>query len=131
MNKIRPKPAVEGDQSCFDTTKTVSSNRNERKDENANIHREHKRSIEVVFTCNRRLNNQHRDICRPAKKCKCRRKKIRRCSQCCKLSIMSKMSKMSNENMINSSEKTIHQLPPLLTHRPTLEISTSTLFLIG
>ena len=59
MNKIRRKPTLEGDQSCFDTTKTVPSNRNERKDEHANIHREHKRSTEGLFTCNRRLTNQH------------------------------------------------------------------------
>ena len=62
VNKTRPKPTVEGDQSCFDTTKTVPSNGNKREDEYANIHREHKRSIEGVFTCNRRLTNQHRDI---------------------------------------------------------------------
>ena len=39
MNKIRPKPTVEGNQSPFDTTKTVASNGNKRKDEYANIHR--------------------------------------------------------------------------------------------
>ena len=45
-NKIKPKPTVGGEQSCFDTTKSVSSNENERKDEYANIHREHELSIE-------------------------------------------------------------------------------------
>ena len=67
VNKIRPKPTVESDQSCFDTTKTVLSNGIERKDEYANIHREQKRSTEGVYTCNRRLTNQHRDICIPGK----------------------------------------------------------------
>ena len=135
--KIWPKPTVEGDHSCFDTTRTVSSNGNERKDEYANIHREHKRSIEGVFTCNRRLTNQHRDIfIPPAEICKCRRKKIKLSSQyvnsSCKPSIMSKMSEMSNKSMINSPEKKMtHQLPPLLTQRPILEMSTSTVFLIG
>ena len=70
VNKIRPKPTVEGDQSCSDTTKTVPSNGNERKDEYANIHHEHKHSTEGVFTCNRWLTNQNRDICIPAKICK-------------------------------------------------------------
>ena len=59
VNKIRPKPTLEGDQSCFDITKLDASNGNKRKDEYAIIHREHKRSIEGVFTCNRRLTNQH------------------------------------------------------------------------
>ena len=66
VNQIRPKPTVGGEQSCFDTTNSFSSNENERKDEYANIHREHERSIEGVFTCNRRLTNQRRDICIPA-----------------------------------------------------------------
>ena len=106
VNKIRPKPTVEGDQSWFDITKTVASNGNKRKDEYTNIHREHKRSIEGKFTCNRRLTNQHRDICIPAETCKCRRKKIRRCSQYVNSSCKpSTMSKMSNKNMINSPEK--------------------------
>ena len=82
MNKIKPKPTVGGEQSCFDTTKSVSSNENERKDEYANIHREHERSIEGLFTCNRRLTNQRRDICIPAEVCKYRRKRFRRCSHC-------------------------------------------------
>ena len=43
VNKIKPKPTVGGEQSCFDTTKSDSSNENERKDEYANIHREHER----------------------------------------------------------------------------------------
>ena len=59
VNKIRPKPTVEGNQSCFDTTKTVPSNGNKRKGEYANTHRERKRSTEGVLTCNRRLTNQH------------------------------------------------------------------------
>ena len=71
VNKIRPKPTVEGDQSCFAITKTVASNGNKTKDEYANIHRERKRSIEGVFTCNRRLTNQNQDICIPAEICKC------------------------------------------------------------
>ena len=105
-NKIRPKLTVEGDQSCFDTTKTVPSSGNKRKDEYANIHREHKRSIEGVFTCNRRLTNQHRDICIPAEICKCRRKKFRRCSQYVNSNCKpSNMSKMSNKNMMTSPEK--------------------------
>ena len=57
-NNIQRKPTVAGVKSCFDTTKAVSSNENVRKDDYANIHREHKRSIEGVFTCNRRLTNQ-------------------------------------------------------------------------
>ena len=109
VKKIRPKPTVEGDQSCFDTTKTVPSNGNERKDEYANIHREHKRSTEGVFTCNRRLTNQHRDICIPAEICKYRKKKFRRCSQyvnsSCKPSILSNMSNLNYKNMICSPEK--------------------------
>ena len=99
VNKIRPKPTVEGDQSCFDTTKTVPSNGNERKDDYANIHSEHKRSTEGVFTCNRRLTNQHRDICIPAEICKYRRTKVKRCSQCvnssCKPSILSNMKNIN------------------------------------
>ena len=106
VNKIRPKPTVERDQSGFDITKTVASNGNKRKDEYANIHREHKRSIEGVFTCNWRLTNQHRDICIPAEICNCRRKKIRRCSQSVNSSCKpSNMSKMRNKNMINSPGK--------------------------
>ena len=82
VNNIKPKLTVEGEQSCFDTTKSVSSNENERKDDYANIHREHKRSIEGVFTCSRRLTNQHRYICIPADKCKYRRTRFRLCSHC-------------------------------------------------
>ena len=41
VNNIQRKPTVGGVQSCFDTTKAVSSNENERKDDYANIHREH------------------------------------------------------------------------------------------
>ena len=109
VNKIRPKPPVKGDQSCFDTTKTVQSNGNERKDEYANIHREHKRSTEGVFTCNRRLTNQHRDICILVEICKYQRKKIRRFSQylnsSCKPSILSNMSNLNYKNMIHSPER--------------------------
>ena len=72
VNKIRPKPTVGGEQSCFDKTKSVSSNENEIKDEYANIHRDPPR----------RLTNQRRDICIPAEICKYRRKKFRRCSHC-------------------------------------------------
>ena len=82
VNNIQQKPTVEGVQSCFDTTKAVSSNENERKDDYANIHREHKRSIEGVFTCNRRLTNQRRDICIPEEICKYRRTRFRHCSHC-------------------------------------------------
>ena len=82
VNYIKPKPTVGGDQSCFDTTKSVSSNENEGKDEYANIHREHERSIEGVFICNRRLTNQRRDICIPAEICKYRRTRFRLCSHC-------------------------------------------------
>ena len=81
VNQIRSKPTVEGDPSCFAITKTILSNGNKRKAEYANIHREHTRSLEGVSTCNRRLTNQYRDICIPAEICKCRSKKIRRCSQ--------------------------------------------------
>ena len=129
VNEIRPKPTVEGKQSCFDTTKSVSSNENERKDEYANIHRKHERSIEGVFTCNRRLTNQRRDICIPAEICKYRRKKFRRCSHClnysCKPSILNNysgkpfilknysskplilnnLSNLNDKNMSNSPEK--------------------------
>ena len=55
-NKIRPKPTVEGDRSCFAITKTVVSNGNKRKAEYANIHSEHMRSLEGVSTCNRQKN---------------------------------------------------------------------------
>ena len=45
-----------------------------------------------MFTCNRRLTNQRRDICIPAEICKYRRKKFRRCSHylnySCKPSIL-------------------------------------------
>ena len=82
VNNIKPKPTVGGEQLCFDRTKSVSSNENERKDEYANIHREHERSIEGVFTCNRRLTNQRRDICIPAEICQFRRTRFRLCSHC-------------------------------------------------
>ena len=82
VNNIQRKLTVGGVQSCFDTTKAVSSNENERKDDYANIHREHKRSIEGVFTCNRRLTNQRRDICIPAEICKYRRTRFRLRSHC-------------------------------------------------
>ena len=82
VNNIQRKPTVGGVQSCFDTTKAVSSNENERKDDYADIHREHKRSIEGVFTCNRRLTNQRRDICIPEEICKYRRTSFRLCSHC-------------------------------------------------
>ena len=82
VNNIQRKPTVGGKQSCFDTTKSVSFNENERKDDYANIHREHKRSIEGVFTCNRRLTNQRRDIYIPAETCKYRRTRFRLCSHC-------------------------------------------------
>ena len=104
---IQRKLTVEGDQSCCAITKTVPSNGNKRKDEYAKTHRERKRSIEGVFTCNRRLTNQNRDICIPAEICKCRRKKIRRCSQYVNSSWkIQNMNKMSNKNMMNSPEKT-------------------------
>ena len=82
VNNIKRKPTVGGEQSCFDTMKSFSSNENERKDENANLHREHKRSIEGVLTCIRRLTNQRRDICIPAEICKYRRTRFRLCSHC-------------------------------------------------
>ena len=82
VNNIKQKPTVGGEQSCFDTTKSASSNENERKDDYANIHRDHKRSIEGVFTCNRRLTNQRRDICIPAEICKYQRTRFRLCSHC-------------------------------------------------
>ena len=82
VNNIKRKPTVGGEQSCFDTTKSVSSNENERKDDYANIHSEHIRSIEGMFTCNRRLTNQRRDICIPAEICKYRRTRFRLCSHC-------------------------------------------------
>ena len=82
VNNIQRKPTVGGVKSCFDTTKAVSSNENVRKDDYANIHREHKRSIEGVFTCNRRLTNQRRDICIPEEICKYRRTRFRLCSHC-------------------------------------------------
>ena len=97
VNKIKPKPTVGGEQSCFDTTKPVSSNENERKDEYAKIHREHERSIEGVFTCNRRLTNQRRDICIPAEICKYRRKRFRCCSHC--LSYSCKHKSLINYNL--------------------------------
>ena len=82
VNNIQRKPTVGGVKSCFDTTKAVSSNENVRKDDYANIQREHKRSIEGVFTCNRRLTNQRRDICIPEEICKYRRTRFRLCSHC-------------------------------------------------
>ena len=81
VNKIRPKPTVEGDRPCFAITKTVVSNGNKTKTEYAKIHSEHMRSLEGVSTCNRRLTNKNRDICIPAEICKYRNEKIRRCSQ--------------------------------------------------
>ena len=107
VNQIKRKPTVEGDQSCCAITKTVASNGNKRKDEYANIHRERKRSLDGVLTCNRRLTNQNRDICIPAEIWKCRRKKIRRCSQCVNYSCKyQNMNRMSNKNMRISPEKT-------------------------
>ena len=82
VNNIKPKPTVGGEQSCFETAKSVSSNENERKGDYANIQREHERSIEGLFTSNRRLINQRRDICIPAEICKYRRTRIRLCSHC-------------------------------------------------
>ena len=82
VNNIQRKPTVGGVKSCFDTTKAISSNENVRKDDYANIHREHKRSIEGVFTCNRLLTNHCRDICIPEEICKYRRTRFRRCSHC-------------------------------------------------
>ena len=93
VNNIKPKPTVEGEQSCFDTAKSVSSNENERRDECANIHREYERSIEGVFTCNRRLTNQRRDICIAAEICKYRRTRFRFCSHCLNYSCKHKSGK--------------------------------------
>ena len=98
VNKIKPKPAVWGEQSCFDTMKSVSSNENERKDEYANVHREHERSIEGMFTCNRRLTNQRRDICIPAEICNYRTKRFRRCSHCLNYSCKHKSLIKYNRN---------------------------------
>ena len=112
VNKIRPKPTVGVERSCFDTTKSVSSNENERKDEYANIHREHERSIEGVFTCNRRLTNQRRDICIPAEICKYRRKKFRRCSHC--LNYSCKPSILNNYNRNPFILNNYNSKPPIL-----------------
>ena len=112
VNKVRPKPTVGGEQSCFDTTKSVSSNENERKDEFANIHREHERSIEGVLTCNRRLTNQRRDLFIPAEICKYRRKKFRRCSHC--LSYICKPSILNNYNRNPFILNNYNSKPPIL-----------------
>ena len=112
VNKIRPKPTVGGEQSYFDTTKSISSNENERKGEYAKIHREHERSIEGVFTCNRRLTNQRRDICIPVEICKYRRKKFRRCSHC--LNYSCKPSILNNYNRNPFILNNYNSRPPIL-----------------
>ena len=113
MNKIQPKLMVMGgEQSCFDTTKSVPSNENERKDEYANIHHEHERSIEGVFTCNRRLTNQRRDICIPAEICKYRRKRFRRCSHCLNYSCRPSFLMNYNRNLFISNN--YNSKPPTL-----------------
>ena len=122
VNNIKPKPTVEGEQSCFDTAKSVSSNENERKDECANIHREYERSIEGVFTCNRRLTNQRRDICIPAEICKYRRTRFRLCSHCLNYSCKHKRlikyyrnpSSSTNYNSKPSTLKIYSCKPPIL-----------------
>ena len=105
VNNIRPKPTVEGERSCFAITKTVVSNGNKRKTEYANIQSEHTRSLEGVYTCNRRLNNQNRDICIPAEICKYRSEKIRRCSQYVNSSCTLENKNLLNMSSINSPEK--------------------------
>ena len=66
MNQIKKNPTAEGGRSCFYSKRKNVSNEIERKAKYANIHREHKRSLEGVVTCNRQLTNQNRDICIPA-----------------------------------------------------------------
>ena len=119
---IKPKPTVGGEKSCFDTAKSVSSNENERKDEYANIHREHERSIEGVFTCNRRLTNQRRDICIPAEICKYQRTRFRLCSYCLNYSCKHKKlikyyrnpSSSTNYNSKPSTLKIYSCKPPIV-----------------
>ena len=64
MNQIRKNPTVEGGRSCFYSKRKVVSNEIKRKVEFSNINRENTLSLEGVVTCNRRLTNQNRDICK-------------------------------------------------------------------
>ena len=119
VNNNQRKLTVGGVQSCFDTTKAVSSNEKERKDDYANIHREHKRSIEGVFSCNRRLTNQRRDICIPAEICKYRRTRFRLCSHCLnysckhkKLINYSRNPSISTKNKCKPSVSKIYSCEP-------------------
>ena len=70
VNQIKKKPTVEVERSCSYPKRKVVSNEIKRVFENANIHREHTRTLEGVVTCNRRFANQNRDICIPAAICK-------------------------------------------------------------
>ena len=91
VNIIKPKPTKGGEQSCFDTTKSVPSNKNERKDEYA---------------------SQRRDICIPAEICKYRRKNFRRCSHC--LNYSCKPSILNNYNRNPFILNNYNRKPPTL-----------------
>ena len=120
----------------FRNNDPVSSNENERKDEYANIHREHKRSIEGVLTCNRRLTNQRRDIC-IREKCKYRRTRFRLCSHCLNYSCKNKNLIINDRNP--SSSTNYNNKPPTLknyssrdyTEKPITLKSYSSKILIG
>ena len=104
VNQIKKNPTVEGGRSCFCSKRKVVSSEIEIKAKYANIHREHKRSLEDVVTCNRQLTNQNRDICIPAELCKFRSEKIRRSSQYVNSSCDIK-GKFTNMSSINSPGK--------------------------
>ena len=59
MDQIKKNLTVEGGRSCFYSKRKVVSNEIGGKAKYANIHREHKRSLEGVVPCNRRLTNQN------------------------------------------------------------------------
>ena len=119
VNQIKKNPAIEGGRSCFYSKRKVVSNEIERKAEYANIHREHKRSLEGVVTCKQRLNNQNRDICIPAEICKLRSEKIRRSSQYVKSSCDIKRKIKKNMSSINSPEKSDPKTPFAIVNTST------------
>ena len=75
-----------------------------------------------MFTCNRRLTSQRRDICIPAEICKHRRTRFRRCSHCLNYSCKHKSLVKYNRNLFSS---TIYNSKP-----PTLKIYSCKPFIL-